>query len=330
MSYRGRFAPSPTGPLHFGSLVAALASYLDARRHGGEWLLRMEDLDRPREVHGAADDILRTLEAFGLTWDGEVVYQSRREEAYREAATQLRDTGLLYPCACSRKQILAHGLYGAEGPVYPGNCRYGMPPGSSRRSLRVHTTAEEISLRDRIQGCITQSLERDVGDFIVHRADGLFAYQLAVVVDDAWQHISDVVRGADLLLSTPRQIYLQDLLQLPRLRYAHLPVAVDSTGRKLSKQLAAQPVLSDNPAPALYAALRHLGQLLPPERTERPEEILYWAIEHWSIDDIPAVKSLLINPNGGKMHGRAAGALDQLTKAACSICWPCHQHFQPL
>jgi glutamyl-Q tRNA(Asp) synthetase len=292
MPYHGRFAPSPTGPLHFGSLVAALASYLDARRNAGQWLVRMEDLDRPREVPGAADSILRTLEAFGLTWDGEVLFQSRRDEAYQAAAEALRAIGLLYPCACSRKQIMARGRKGAEGIVYPGNCREGMPPGSSGRSLRVRTTAREITLQDRIQGPLTQSLEREVGDFVIHRADGLFAYQLAVVVDDAWQGISDVVRGADLLLSTPRQIYLQELLGLPRPNYAHLPLAVDEAGRKLSKQRAAQPVSADNPAPALYAALKHLGQSLPPERPDRPDAILEWAVAHWAVDAVPPVTAV--------------------------------------
>jgi glutamyl-Q tRNA(Asp) synthetase len=292
MPYRGRFAPSPTGSLHFGSLVAALASYLDARHNAGEWLVRMEDLDRPREVPGAADDILRTLEAFGLTWDAEVLYQSRRDEAYHAAADELKALGLLYPCACSRKQIRDHGLQGTEGPIYPGSCRRGMPPGSTRRSLRVHTTAQPVQVKDRIRGLISQSLERDVGDFVVYRADGLFAYQLAVVVDDAWQGITDVVRGVDLLLSTPRQVYLQELLGLPRPGYAHLPVAVDEKGRKLSKQRAALPVLAENPAPALYAALRHLGQLLPDERPDRTEEILAWAIAHWDSGRIPAVDAL--------------------------------------
>jgi glutamyl-Q tRNA(Asp) synthetase len=292
MPYRGRFAPSPTGPLHFGSLVAALASYLDARRNAGQWLVRMEDLDRPREVPGAADRILQTLEAFGLTWDGEVHYQSRRDEAYQAAAEALQATGLLYPCACSRKQIMARGRQGAEGIVYPGSCREGMPPGSSGRSLRVRTSEREITLQDRIQGTLTQSLEREVGDFVVRRADGLFAYQLAVVVDDAWQGISDVVRGADLLLSTPRQIHLQELLGLPRPNYAHLPLAVDEAGRKLSKQRAAQPVSAHNPAPALYAALGHLGQPLPPGRPERPGEILEWAVAHWAIEAVPAVTAV--------------------------------------
>ncbi len=291
MTYTGRFAPSPTGPLHFGSLVAALGSWLDARHHGGAWLVRMEDLDRPREVPGAADLILRTLDAFGLEWDGTVEYQSRRNPAYHEAAEKLRHLGLLYPCGCSRREIRRNALPGVEGPVYPGTCRSGLPPGCKRHALRLHTTPETVGTDDRIQGTIAQNLESEIGDFVLRRADGLFAYQLAVVVDDAWQGITHVVRGADLLLSTPRQIYLQRLLSLPTPHYAHLPLVVDDAGRKLSKQRAAQPVDAADPAPALLAALRHLEQPLPPEPLDRAEEILAWAVEHWDSLQIPAVRS---------------------------------------
>jgi glutamyl-Q tRNA(Asp) synthetase len=297
MSYIGRFAPSPTGPLHFGSLVAALGSYLDARHQGGKWLVRMEDLDRPREIPGAADLILRTLDAFGLEWDGAVEYQSQRDPAYREAAEKLRHMGLLYPCGCSRGEIRRRGRPGPEGPIYPGTCRNGLPPGCKRRALRLHTTTETVTADDRIQGRIAQSLETEVGDFVLHRADGLFAYQLAVVVDDAWQGITHVVRGADLLLSTPRQIYLHRLLELPTPLYAHLPLAVDGTGRKLSKQLSSRPVDAVNPAPALLAALQHLEQPLPPEPLGHAGDILAWAVEHWDPALIPAVRTRSIEPS---------------------------------
>jgi glutamyl-Q tRNA(Asp) synthetase len=290
MRYRGRFAPSPTGSLHFGSLVAALGSYLDARYHEGAWLVRIEDVDRAREVPGSSDLILRTLDAFGFEWDEAVEYQSRRETAYREAVEQLQHTGLLYPCGCSRKDIRLHGRPGIEGPVYAGTCRNGLPPGCERRTLRVRTEVGSITVDDRIQGRISQRVDVDVGDFVVHRADGLFAYQLAVVVDDAWQDITHVVRGADLLLSTPRQIYLQRLLGQQPPEYAHLPLAVDRTGRKLSKQLASQPVDAEKPMPALLAALEYLDQPLPPEPLGSPAEILTWAVAHWDTGLIPPVR----------------------------------------
>jgi glutamyl-Q tRNA(Asp) synthetase len=296
MGYRGRFAPSPTGPLHFGSLVAALGSFLDARRQEGEWLVRIEDLDRPREVPGAADQMLRTLEAFGLEWDGAVEYQSRREAAYLESLSALEHTGLLYACGCSRKDIRLRGRRGPEGPIYPGTCRGGLPPGCKRRALRVRTAAGPMAVEDRVQGTVVQDLERDAGDFVVHRADGQFAYQLAVVVDDASQGVTDIVRGADLLLSTPRQVYLQRILELPSPRYAHLPLAVDAQGRKLSKQYASQPVDPRRPVPALIAALRHLGQSLPGEPFADRDEILGWAISHWDTDRVPAVRTRPADP----------------------------------
>ncbi len=185
--YRGRFAPSPTGPLHFGSLVAAVGSYLDAKARGGEWLVRMEDLDAPRTVPGAADDILRTLEACGLHWDGAVRYQSTRTDAYRAALDTLQARDAMYPCACSRREIADSALTGIEGPVYPGTCRDGIPAGRAPRALRVCTTDAPVAFTDTFQGTITQNIARDIGDFVVWRADGVFAYQLAVVVDDADQ-----------------------------------------------------------------------------------------------------------------------------------------------
>lgn len=282
---RGRFAPSPTGPLHFGSLVAAVGSYLDARSRGGEWLVRMEDLDRPRSVPGAADGILRTLEALGMAWDGPVLAQSERDEAYRAVLERLRQRGLVYPCACSRREIADSAVAGIDGPVYPGTCRKGLLPGRSARAERVLTTSEPVGFEDAVQGRITHNIERQIGDFVLKRADGFYAYQLAVVVDDAEQGITDVVRGADLLDSTPRQIYLQRLLGYPEPRYAHLPVAVNVLGEKLSKQTLAPPVTADEPVTALNAALVFLGQdtvedCAPGDvRTFWPRAIAGWRLE---------------------------------------------------
>ncbi len=281
--YRGRFAPSPTGPLHFGSLVTAVGSYLDARHRGGEWLVRMEDLDRTRERPGAADRILRTLEAFGFHWDDEVLYQSRRDPAYREALERLLDAGLAYPCGCTRREIAERGLPGIEGPRYDGTCRDGLPPGRQPRAYRLRVPAETVTFRDRVCGPCGHNLANEVGDFVIRRADGLFAYQLAVVVDDAWQGITQVVRGADLLLSTPRQIHLQRLLGLPTPDYAHLPLVLDENGRKLSKQSDARPVDPDDPIPALVAALAFLGQPPPPERPATVEGLWQWAIPRWHL-----------------------------------------------
>ncbi len=286
--YRGRFAPSPTGPLHFGSLVAALGSYLDARHHLGAWLLRMEDLDRTREVKGAADAILRLLDRFAFEWDGPVCYQSRRREDYEEALETLRRDGLAYPCACSRKQIAGSAMTGPEGPIYPGTCRSGIAKGTRGRSIRLLTEDETIEFRDRIQGRIQQNPGREIGDFVIRRADGYHAYQLAVVLDDAWQEITHVVRGADLLSSTPRQCYLQSLLALPRPDYAHLPLAVDRNGRKLSKQYRDAPVDPRHPLDALLQAYAFLGQEPPPERPLDPADFWRWAIAQWTPERVPA------------------------------------------
>ena len=280
--YRGRFAPSPTGPLHFGSLIAAVGSYLDARHHGGEWLLRIEDLDPPREVPGAADAILRTLEGFGMQWDGPVVYQSRRGAIYAGALEELGRMGLLFGCACTRKEIADSAIRSEAGLVYPGTCRDGLPPGRRARALRVRTEQRRVELVDRLQGKLQQQLDLEVGDFIIRRADGLVAYQLAVVVDDAEQQITHVVRGADLLDSTPRQLYLQQLLELPTPSYMHLPVAVDATTEKLSKQTFARDVIADRDNAVLLDVLRFLNQRLPESPLDASREELWrWAIAHW-------------------------------------------------
>lgn len=295
--YRGRFAPSPTGPLHFGSLVAALGSCLDARTQGGEWLVRMEDIDTPRNVPGAADDILRTLEAFGFEWDGAVAYQSRRHAAYGEALASLREAGKVYGCACSRREIADSALLPAidGGMVYSGTCRAGLAAGRLARAWRLRVDASELVFDDRLQGRIVQVLERDVGDFVLLRADGLFAYQLAVVVDDAWQGITDVVRGADLLASTPRQIWLQRCLGYATPSYAHLPVAANPAGEKLSKQTKAAPLRVADAPGELVAALRFLGQPAPAELAAAAvRDVWTWALENWSFPAVPRQRSIVI------------------------------------
>lgn len=290
--YRGRFAPSPTGPLHFGSLVAAVGSFLEARTHQGEWLVRMEDLDSPREQPGAADDILRALESHGFEWDGAVLYQSRRSGAYEDTLARLRSLKMLYPCACTRREIADSALRGIEGPIYPGTCREGLG-GREPRAWRVRTDLNEVDFDDMIQGHLSQVLERDIGDFVLKRADGLYAYQLAVVVDDADQGISHIVRGADLLDSTPRQIYLQKLLNLPQPQYAHMPLAVNSQGEKLSKQTLAAPLDNTQPVKALWQTLTFLRQHPPAELIEASlQDIWSWAYAHWNLSDIPRIRAL--------------------------------------
>jgi glutamyl-Q tRNA(Asp) synthetase len=292
-TYRGRFAPSPTGPLHFGSLVAAVGSYLDAKHHHGKWLVRIEDLDAPRCVPGAADDILRTLEAFGLFSDEPVLYQSQRTAAYDEALHQLRVNGAAYPCCCTRKEITDSALNGIEGPVYPGTCRKGITAGREARSWRVRTNNESLEFGDNLQGRITQQLETEIGDFVVKRADGYFAYQLAVIVDDAYQGITDIVRGADLLDSTPRQIYLQRLLGLLVPNYMHLPVAVNGAGEKLSKQTLAAPVDESHPVRTLLRILGYLRQDPPAElATYDVRSVLDWAVDNWDIAKLRGIRTL--------------------------------------
>ncbi len=278
----GRFAPTPSGPLHFGSLVAALGSYLQARAHGGLWKLRIDDLDTPRVVPGAIDSILRQLEACALHWDDAVLYQSRRGEAYAAALARLEAAGLLYPCGCSRRELREAGLPGPFGPVYPGTCRDGLPPGRAARALRVRVPESRVCIDDALQGRYCQDLARDIGDFVVRRADGIVAYQLATVVDDAWQGVTEVVRGHDLLDSTPRQRYLIERLGLPLPAWMHLPVVVDRAGLKLAKQNRARPIPLDRPAPWMVAALRVLGlQPEPGLEHAAPAEILAWAVAHW-------------------------------------------------
>lgn len=284
--YVGRFAPSPTGPLHLGSLVAALASWLDARAVAGAWLVRMEDLDRPREQPGAAEGILAQLAALGLRWDGEIEYQSRRTDRYRAALDAL--AAHTYWCGCTRKEMEDSALAPDGARIYPGTCRAGLAPGKPRRAVRVRTRPEPIRFVDRVQGPCGQSVEREVGDFVLLRADGLFAYQLAVVVDDAAQGVTDVVRGADLLDSSARQIHLQRLLGYPQPRYLHVPVAVNAAGEKLSKQTGAG-AAGPGDVPRALAFLGHS----PPGGLD-VREMLEWARIHWNPARIPRARTLQV------------------------------------
>ncbi|MFP6682679.1 MAG: tRNA glutamyl-Q(34) synthetase GluQRS [Gammaproteobacteria bacterium] len=280
--YVGRFAPSPTGPLHFGSAVAAVASYLQARSSGGHWLVRIEDIDPPRESEGASAAILKALVALGLEWDGEVLYQSHMSEAYDEALAQLRNTGSSFPCACTRKQL--------RGSPYPGTCREGLAPGSVGRSTRVRVDHSEIKFLDELQGSYSQRLDKEVGDFILRRADRLYSYHLAVVVDDAAAGITEIVRGVDLLDSTPRQIYLQKLLGLYTPQYVHIPVVLNDRGAKLSKQTFAHPIDPHSTHRVLCEALRFLGQRLPPGMIDaKTDEIIKWALANWDLSAVGRV-----------------------------------------
>ena len=289
--YRGRFAPSPTGTLHFGSLIAALASYCDARASGGGWLVRIEDIDEPRSRDHAATAILATLEAYGFEWDGEVVRQSHRGALYQEALERLVAHGEAFACACTRRDLEA-GRLGAGGErVYPGTCRSGAASGREAKAWRLRVNDEAIGFRDRLQGWHEQRLEREIGDFIIKRADGLFAYQLAVVVDDAAQDITHVVRGADLLASTPRQIWLQRRLGLATPSYLHHPIAILASGEKLSKQTGAAPLPID-PLPALLQVWNFLGQRELPARPASVGEFWSWAHRMWTPADLPPVTML--------------------------------------
>ena len=286
MRYVGRFAPSPTGPMHFGSLVAALASWLDARHASGRWLVRMEDLDRPRVMPGAAEAILRQLEAFGMEPDGPVIYQSARLGLYAAAIRKLENHS--YPCACTRKELEDSALAIDGSRIYPGTCRGGLTPGKSARALRLRTMAEPIRFTDRVQGTIEQAVEREVGDFVLRRADGIVAYQLAVVVDDSAQGVTDVVRGADLLDSTARQIHLQRLLGAATPRYLHVPVATNAAGEKLSKQTRA----ADAQVQDLPRALRFLGMDVPAGIGQ--PELLAWSAKNWDPARIAATRAIAL------------------------------------
>lgn len=272
--YRGRFAPTPSGPLHFGSLVAAVASYIRARAAGGQWHVRIDDLDVPRVVPGAADDILRTLEAFGLEWDGPVVYQRHNFPAYEEALASLAAKRSTYHCICSRREIADSSVGGIEGPIYPGTCRERVDLGDRAAVIRVRSEDRWIEFEDVLAGPVRQNLAREIGDFVLRRADGTFNYQLAVVVDDAALGVTEVVRGADLIGSTARQIYLQQLLGYSTPNYCHVAVVRNDRGEKLSKQTLAPPLDQADPVPALVAAARFLGYLTPLHGTHDVHELL--------------------------------------------------------
>lgn len=280
--YVGRFAPTPSGYLHFGSLVAAVASYLDARAVGGKWLVRMEDLDPPREMPGAQAAILETLERYGFEWDGAVERQSERHAAYAAQVEQWLRSGLAYACTCSRKQ-----LEGSNG-IYPGTCRDAQHDWHGDVAIRIRVPELDYRFTDRLQGEFRQHLGREVGDFIIRRRDGLFAYQLAVVLDDAWQGVTDIVRGADLLDNTPRQLYLQELLGIAAPRYLHVPLIVQPDGNKLGKSYRSPPLDAAQAAPLLVRALKALGQKPPADlQQSSPREVLAWGIGHWDANAIP-------------------------------------------
>jgi glutamyl-Q tRNA(Asp) synthetase len=269
--------------------VSAVGSYLEARKAGGLWLLRVEDIDPPREVAGSANRIINDLHNLGLIPDGPILYQSTRLDAYQQAVDQLLAAGLAYPCACSRKDLSATGKYA-------GTCRNGMPPGKKPRSIRFAVDADVCTFKDRLQGLVSESPGETVGDFIIRRADGLFAYQLAVVVDDHFQGVTQVVRGADLLTSTCRQICLQKAFGWTPPDYMHLPVALSADGKKLSKRTRTDPVKLQDPANAVALALKFLGQR-PPSGLSL-DDLWSWAMQHWNSDLIPKVKSITLS-NGG-------------------------------
>jgi glutamyl-Q tRNA(Asp) synthetase len=272
----GRFAPTPSGPLHFGSVVTAVASFLDARSLGGRWLVRIDDLDPPRIVAGAETQILTTLAALALEWDGAVVRQSARGEAYRAALASLIKSGIVFACRCSRRAVGRRS--------YPGTCRGRTPQAHPTDALRIRVRDETLVFQDRVQGEQRENLARTCGDFVVRRADGVYAYHLAAALDDAWQGVTHITRGADLLDSTMRQIYVQAALGLARPIYAHLPVVLDRRGDKLSKQTHAPAVSAPAAGHALYHALSCLD-LAPPRDAygAPPQEMLAWALAHWRL-----------------------------------------------
>ena len=291
MSAVGRFAPSPSGPLHFGSLVAALASYCEARARGGRWLLRIEDVDTPRVVAGAAERILRDLEACGLAWDGAVSYQSERFDLYQAALDELIAAGHVYACECSRRGLREQGAArGPLGRIYPGNCR-DKRLALAGHSLRVDTRAAgEIGFIDRVYGCTRLTLPREVGDFVLRRVDGVYAYHLAVVVDDEQQGVDHIVRGADLLHNTCLHLYLQRLLGYRGAEYLHLPLVNNAEGVKLSKQTGAGALNLKRASSLLIAALRHLGQDVSGDMEGAGvDEIVAAAVANWRVDSIPRV-----------------------------------------
>lgn len=286
--YRGRFAPSPSGLLHFGSLIAALASYLDAKHNNGQWLLRIEDIDPPREQSGASSEILKTLESYGLHWDEDVLYQSQQSAIYHEVLAELAEQKLSYYCRCTRAQIKA------QGGIYQGQCKNLAQP-ANNSAIRINNTVGISQYNDLIQTQVTCDTKLAQEDFIVVRKDGLFAYQLAVVVDDIYQNISHVIRGCDLLEPTARQLSFYQILQHNAPKFGHFPLAVSKPGFKLSKQNSAPAIDKNNPLPSLFSALVFLGQH-PPNglQTASVDELLTWAITHWSIAQVPKSQEIIL------------------------------------
>ncbi len=286
--YKGRFAPSPTGPVHFGTLVAAVGSYLQAKKNKGEWLIRMEDVDITRKVDGADVDILKTLEAFGFEWHGEIIYQSEQTAHYEQALEQLISQSLIFPCLCSRKQLSK-----SDNTIYPGTCRSRQLPEKNEHALRLLSKDITIEFNDVVMGRRSQNIKRQCGDFVIRRRDSLFAYQLAVVVDDDLQNITEVVRGADLLDSTPRQIYLQQLLNYPTPDYCHLPLAVDNSGNKISKSEGATKIDLQHKEQQLISVLGFLGQNPPEDLAQSSiNDIWSWATEHWDVTYVSSKKHI--------------------------------------
>jgi len=289
-SYRGRFAPTPSGPLHFGSLTTAIGSYLQAKSQNGQWLVRIDDLDPPRVVKGAADEILKCLEKFGLNWDESVLYQSSRSDAYQAALDELNKLNLIYPCACSRndiKNILTANR--KTSLIYPGTCRNGLH-GRQAKTWRVNTYNSVVEFEDLFFGTTNQNIQKEIGDFVVKRVGAYYAYHLAVVIDDAYQGFTEIIRGYDLLNSTHRQIYLQKLLCINTPTYGHLPLVLNDQGKKMSKQnISEKSILNCNPVPTLCAALRVLGQHPPQDICESDiEKFWVWAIDNWQSEHVPA------------------------------------------
>lgn len=290
--YRGRFAPSPTGSLHLGSLYTAVASFLEARSRQGQWLVRIDDADTLRNVKGAADDILTTLEAFGLNWDEAVFYQSQQQENYDAAIEQLQQRQLVYPCVCTRKNLTALDNNG----IYPQLCRNKFLTTDKPYSLRVKTEAGLVEFQDELQGNSQYDIAVDYGDFIVKRKDKIIAYQLAVVIDDELQQISHVMRGLDLMDSTPRQLYLQRLLGLNSPSYLHIPIITNEKGEKLSKQTFAKAIDKSNPEKTLFYILQLLKQNPPEILQNAPvSEILAWAIVHWQVERLKKITVISSN-----------------------------------
>ncbi len=289
-AYVGRFAPSPTGPLHLGSLFTALASFLDARSHKGKWLLRIDDLDTPRNKEGSVDAILKTLEVFGLHWDGSVCYQNQHLDKYEDLLHQLEQNQLTYRCTCSRKslaEMFPDDSLNSKHSVYPGICRNKAIPVDTTHAIRLKVEPYTLHFHDELQGLISHNLAEQYGDFILKRKDGIIAYQFAVVADDYLQGVNHVVRGCDLLEETPKQIYLQQLLGFPAPTYMHVPVIVDQQGYKLSKQTLATAVNTQSPNITLFGLLRLLKQN-PPDSLfgASVSELLGWAIIHWRTDEL--------------------------------------------